>query len=411
MCADRLGDLGWTRELQRRCLRDGKGERFDVYAAMAMAHRLGGDGRQRQAMNTVVSALSPSVPGSARHTLLTSGAARIAEESGLAARRVIVRRAVRDAARERAGRPWVPSSEDDGSQGDWRAVAYGYAAAATAGPPGPVTDAAALFSDTGATSVERLITEGWFAFHLDRQGIALERFGRALRSIDSAQAGGLFREICLPYASALVDAGRWQEAADVSLKGYELAVVQRDVLATVKIAAVRARLLALVGQDSEAKALLEDLPAVDFTENRAAQALILRARVILERFAGRLRRRLEPSARAVRHARQTAAPGARLAQRGRTGLPRTAHRADRGGGRVCRRAARRPRLQPHPTTGGDAAARRGGDLRPGGGGGTIRTGRSDPGRGRPASRPRPAPLLPTGRGCAADDGTARPARC
>lgn len=119
------------------------------------------------------------------------------------------------------------------------------------------------------------------ACHHDRPQVAVKRFALALREIDAHQAGGLFRDLCFPYVTALVDTGEWRMAAGIARQGHELAIVQAHAAAAAKLGAVRARLMALRGAGTEAKALLEDLPALDFAENRATHALVLRARSAL----------------------------------------------------------------------------------------------------------------------------------
>jgi DNA-binding CsgD family transcriptional regulator len=289
--SDRYGDRGWTRQSQRRFLRDSGPSGYDARVAALVAKQHSRDGWQRQAMHTVTAALATLTPGSAEHAALTSVAAQIAAESGLAAHRAEVRNVIGEASRARAAshpasaiRPEPPAATPD----DWPALSYVFAAAVAAGGDGPLGEAGGVPSATvdPRAPADRLVTEALLACHLDRPDLALGRFALALRKTDPAQAGGLYQEICLPYVAALMDTGRFRSAADLARRGLELAAVHGNVVATVKIAAMRAMALAILGHGTEAKRLADGLPDLDYTENRAAQCLVVRARAMVSGLHG-----------------------------------------------------------------------------------------------------------------------------
>ncbi|GHH88358.1 transcriptional regulator [Streptomyces sulfonofaciens] len=282
-CADRFGDPGWARQLQDRALREGAPGAYDVCASLALADRQSSKGHQRQAMNTVAAALETVRPGSSPHALLTARAARVADESGWDAHRAVVRTAVLKASRTASPGAGPGLRTDGPTPLTWEGHTLPYGLAAlVSGSRGPAdTPLDALPAADGEMPAERLAAEAVLACHLDRQDLAVERFELVLRGTDPFQAGGLLREVCLPYAAALVDTGRLRPAAHLARRGHELALVHGSALDRVRTAALYARVLIQTRRGTEAKALLEQLPDLDFTENRAAQCLVGRARAML----------------------------------------------------------------------------------------------------------------------------------
>ncbi|GHH88356.1 transcriptional regulator [Streptomyces sulfonofaciens] len=278
------GDQDWAMHLGSQALRGGQEGPGPAAVTAVTAWGLSGAGRQRDALAVLRSALH--------------GNALTADERTALLR--VLPGIIGDTCPDAAGAagllgeapaPASPAPADTGHPGAAPADSHAPVRAAARRCVGLTVEPTPDVAPHGA-SAERLVAEGTLAFMNDQQWRAVERFERALSLIDADTAAGLFRDAVVPYAVALMDVGRWDDAERVARTAQERAVVHRGWRIVVQAAAVRARILALRGDAVRARAVLDEAAdLIDLSQNRAAHALVLRAESSIAWAAGDLEAR------------------------------------------------------------------------------------------------------------------------